>query len=88
MKQRLLHHTRPSQPEKQGAVRSCQEDQATSSTMSQLKGQLFAETSLVCRVDSYNVWPIIIESWHALGWKGPLEVIWPDPPAVSRDIFN
>jgi len=23
-----------------------------------------------------------------LGWKGPLEVIWSNPPTITRDIFN
>jgi len=28
------------------------------------------------------------ESENALGWKGPLVAIQPNPPAVSRDIFT
>jgi len=30
----------------------------------------------------------VIESQNGLGWKGSLKAIYPNPPAVSRDIFN
>jgi len=50
----------------------------------------FTETSVTNKTpnNSGNYFRKIIKSWNALGWKGPSEVVKPNPPAVSRDIFN
>jgi len=32
--------------------------------------------------------PLIIQSWNGLGWKGPYRSSSSNPPAMGRDVFH